>query len=167
MKRGTTPELPRYLTGWKEIATYLGRGVRTVQRYERQIGLPVHRPAGKSIAAVIATKAELDAWVMADSTRADRRGTPAALNARLNRVAADFLRIDSEIALTFSGLALTANDPEKRSRRVQTARRAYDTIVQLSKNIDLSHKQRDQLDASLQRLKTELQSLGQTFLVSK
>lgn len=64
-------ELPKFLTGWKEIATYLGKGVRTVQRYEREMGLPVRRPAGKSRAAVIATKAELDAWVIASPFRDD------------------------------------------------------------------------------------------------
>jgi hypothetical protein len=56
-------EPPKFLSGWKEIASYLGKGVRTVQRYEREMGLPVRRPAGKSRAAVVATKAELDAWV--------------------------------------------------------------------------------------------------------
>ena len=34
------------LNSWKEIASYLGRSVRTVQRWEREFGLPVHRPAG-------------------------------------------------------------------------------------------------------------------------
>jgi len=56
------PEL-KYLTSWKEIANYLGKGVRTVQRYEAELGLPVRRPAGKSRAAVMATRAEIDAWV--------------------------------------------------------------------------------------------------------
>ena len=31
------------LDGWKEIASFLGRGVRTVQRWETALGLPVHR----------------------------------------------------------------------------------------------------------------------------
>jgi len=62
-------EAPKFLTGWKAIAAYLGNGVRTVQRYEREMGLPVRRPAGKSRAAVIATKAELDAWVEASPIR--------------------------------------------------------------------------------------------------
>ena len=53
------------ISGWKGIANYLGKGVRTVQRYERELGLPVRRPAGKSTGSVIATKAELDGWVMA------------------------------------------------------------------------------------------------------
>ena len=64
-------ERPRFLTGWKEIAGYLGKGVRTVQRYEREMGLPVRRPAGKSRAAVVATKMELDAWVTASPCRGE------------------------------------------------------------------------------------------------
>jgi len=55
----------RYLSGWKDIANYLGKGVRTVQRYERELGLPVRRPAGKLFGSVAATKAELDAWMAA------------------------------------------------------------------------------------------------------
>jgi len=51
---------------WLEgIAGYLRKGVRTVQRYERQLGLPIRRPAGKPRGSVLATKSELDAWVAA------------------------------------------------------------------------------------------------------
>ncbi|HTU40428.1 MAG TPA: hypothetical protein VMF10_01890 [Candidatus Aquilonibacter sp.] len=60
---------PKYLSGWKEISNYLGKGVRTVQRYEHSMGLPVRRPAGKLRAAVVATEAELDAWVAASPIR--------------------------------------------------------------------------------------------------
>jgi hypothetical protein len=60
---------PQFLSGWKEIANYLGKGVRTVQRYERDFGLPVRRPAGKPCGSVVATKLELDAWVMASPIR--------------------------------------------------------------------------------------------------
>lgn len=62
-------EPPQFLCGWKEIANYLGKGVRTVQRYERQMALPVRRPAGKPRGSVIATKAELDGWVGASQIR--------------------------------------------------------------------------------------------------
>jgi hypothetical protein len=34
----------RFLGSWKEIAAYLGKGVRTVQRWEQEVGLPVSRP---------------------------------------------------------------------------------------------------------------------------
>jgi hypothetical protein len=53
----------RILNSWKEIANYLGRGVRTVQRWEAQLGLPVHRPAGKDHSAVLAFSSELDQWL--------------------------------------------------------------------------------------------------------
>lgn len=62
-------EPPQFLSGWKEIANYLGKGVRTVQRYEWQMGLPVRRPAGKPRGSVVATKLELDAWVNASPIR--------------------------------------------------------------------------------------------------
>jgi hypothetical protein len=57
------------ISGWKDIANYLQKGVRTVQRYEREIGLPVRRPAGRSTGSVMATKAELDGWVAASPIR--------------------------------------------------------------------------------------------------
>lgn len=56
---------PEFLNSWKEIANYMGRGVRTVQRYEVEYGLPIRRPANKSRSAVMATRAEIDAWVAA------------------------------------------------------------------------------------------------------
>jgi hypothetical protein len=51
------------LNSWKEVATYLGRGIRTVQRWERELGLPVRRPRGKSRSPVIAFRPELDHWL--------------------------------------------------------------------------------------------------------
>jgi len=59
------PEPHEVFSGWKEIANYLGKGVRTVQRYERELGLPVRRPTGRERGSVMATKVELDAWVAA------------------------------------------------------------------------------------------------------
>jgi hypothetical protein len=41
-------------SGWKDIASYLDKGVRTVQRYERELGLPVHHPAGITRGSVVA-----------------------------------------------------------------------------------------------------------------
>lgn len=52
-----------FLNSWKEIAQYLGRGVRTVQRWETELGLPVRRPRGRSRSAVIAVASELDQWM--------------------------------------------------------------------------------------------------------
>jgi len=52
----------RRLGSWKEIATYLGRGVRSVQRWEREEGLPVHRLSHQKRGSVYAYKSELDEW---------------------------------------------------------------------------------------------------------
>jgi hypothetical protein len=54
---------PAVLNGWKDIANYLGKGVRTIQRYEIELGLPVRRPARKVKGSVFATVEEIDAWV--------------------------------------------------------------------------------------------------------
>jgi len=55
--------IPTVLNSWKEIANYLGRGVRTVQRYEQQANLPVRRVGGKSRNSVIALPKDLDVWL--------------------------------------------------------------------------------------------------------
>jgi TolB-like protein/tetratricopeptide (TPR) repeat protein len=51
------------LDSWGEIASYLGREVRTVQRWERTEGLPVHRHEHKKKSTVYAFTGELDAWI--------------------------------------------------------------------------------------------------------
>lgn len=53
---------PRVLGSWKEIAQFLGKGVRTVQRWERELNLPVHRPSVSLKGVVIAFPEELERW---------------------------------------------------------------------------------------------------------
>jgi phage terminase Nu1 subunit (DNA packaging protein) len=60
MPTSVSPGPEDRLDSWKEIAGYLKRGVRTVQRWERVSGLPVHRLDRQG--SVFAYKAELDAW---------------------------------------------------------------------------------------------------------
>jgi len=52
------------LNSWKEIAAYLGKGVRTVQRWENQMGLPVRRLGREGGEIVYALKSEIDAWIL-------------------------------------------------------------------------------------------------------
>ena len=52
------------LSSWKDIARYLGKGVRTVQRWERHLGLPVRRPIGASQkSAVMLYRGDVDEWL--------------------------------------------------------------------------------------------------------
>ena len=154
---------PELFSGWKEIARYLRLGVRTVQRYERDLGLPIHRPAEKLRSGVIALKTELDDWISSIPTRATMNPSSHVAFQRFNRAGADFLHIDSEIALTFANLALETANPEKKQRTTGVARRAYDAITRLREGINLDETRAAKLDANLARLKNELQSLGQTF----
>jgi len=50
------------LDSWKEIANYLGRSARCAQRWERNLGLPVHRLRHVEGFTVYAYVEELDAW---------------------------------------------------------------------------------------------------------
>jgi TolB-like protein len=50
------------LDSWKAIAAYLKRDVRTVQRWERYEGLPVHRKLHGKLSSIYAYTSELDAW---------------------------------------------------------------------------------------------------------
>jgi hypothetical protein len=57
----TAPERAR-LNGWKEIASHFGRGVRTVQRWERELQLPVRRIDTGRGQVTYAFVDELDRW---------------------------------------------------------------------------------------------------------
>lgn len=50
------------LSSWKDIANYLRRDVRTVQRWETTRGLPVHRLPGGGRNAIYAVRSEIDTW---------------------------------------------------------------------------------------------------------
>ena len=51
------------LNSWKEIAAHAGRDIRTVQRWEKEEGLPVHRHSHKRLGTVYGFKREIDAWL--------------------------------------------------------------------------------------------------------
>jgi TolB-like protein/Tfp pilus assembly protein PilF len=51
-----------HLFSWKEIAAYLRRDVRTVQRWEKTEGLPVRRHLHRELESVYALRSELDSW---------------------------------------------------------------------------------------------------------
>ncbi len=59
---GPEPPAEGRLDSWKEIASYLRRDVRTVQRWEKSEGLPVRRHLHDSLGSVYAYRHELDAW---------------------------------------------------------------------------------------------------------
>jgi hypothetical protein len=53
----------RRLDSWKEIAAFFGRDERTVKRWEKERGLPVHRVPGGGRGTVFAFAEELKSWL--------------------------------------------------------------------------------------------------------
>jgi hypothetical protein len=51
------------LSSWKDIAKFIGKGVRTAQRWEKELGLPVRRPKQGGKSAVLAIPLEINRWI--------------------------------------------------------------------------------------------------------
>jgi tetratricopeptide (TPR) repeat protein len=68
--KGDNSHLGARLDCWKEIAAYLGRGERTVKRWETDRGLPAHRVPGAGRTSVYAYTVELDEWLKSRKGRA-------------------------------------------------------------------------------------------------
>jgi hypothetical protein len=66
------------LNSWKEIAEYVGRGVRTLQRWEQFYSFPVHRPAGNHKSAVFAVPTEVDEWLRTRPMHMQNENTASA-----------------------------------------------------------------------------------------
>ena len=61
------------LDSWKEIAAYLRRDIRTVQRWERK-GFPVHRLLHQQKATVYAYRSEIDDWLESQPSGLEKNG---------------------------------------------------------------------------------------------
>lgn len=86
---GNGPDGSGRLDSWKEIAVYLNRSVRCVQRWESEEALPVERLTHKRQASVYAYRGELDAWILRRS-----RGMITPRSARSGKRVAVFISKD-------------------------------------------------------------------------
>lgn len=59
------------LRSWKEIASYAGTSVRTLQRWEKDFHLPIRRIATKKGSVVFAFRGDLDTWFRARTQTAE------------------------------------------------------------------------------------------------
>ncbi len=122
------------LTSWKDIARYMGKGVRTVQRWEQDFGLPVRRPQGSNKKAVLARPRDLDAWVALRCTsRAERVSIdgPGSMD-----------RPHSSVSLTALSLL---------NARIETARLLRDNNLALTKEVK----------AAVEELRSRVESIQQ------
>lgn len=96
----------RVLSSWKEIAAYMSQSVRTVQRWEADLGMPVHRPQGEARSRVIAFPAELDEW-LAETPR--RRKEHATIVAQISELTAKIAQLEAENKLLKAQLAISVD----------------------------------------------------------
>ena len=122
---------PEILSGWKNIATFLGKGVRTVQRYERLLGLPIRRPAAKPKGSVLATKRELEAWIAASPIRevfslpAAGRTTPSRDGLILKDGLAEMRRLRQQMSELRRELKLALNTLHTRLQALDSDARSF------------------------------------------
>jgi len=89
----------KVLGSWKEIAAYLGKGVRTAQRWEHEFGLPVSRPKTAQKGAVSSSTDELERWLVTKWEQLGSQKESPANAGSPNGVAAsirDFRRLRQE-----------------------------------------------------------------------
>jgi len=110
----------RVLDSWKEVADYLRRDIRTCQRYERELELPVHRLEGSPRARVFAYTDELDAW---RTQRLDEYPASPYARVRKTRKRAALFAIGAVLILAGAFFYLF------RSRHRSEDRRAAETIT--------------------------------------
>ena len=72
------------LSSWKDVAAHLGKSVRTVQRWEAELGLPIHRPDRRQQRIILAYPEELKTWV---GSRVNGNGTEFHLRLAKNKSA--------------------------------------------------------------------------------
>ena len=141
---------PTRLNSWKQIADYLGRGTRTVQRWHSTLGLPVHKMHATSRSEVFAYKTELDRWLRQCAERDERQAAVLEQD-----------RINNPRALRAVSVM---------KEMTSLASQQYDKVAVLSENVRRmveQQKQRQQDLAKQAYTKRErMEQVGFTFLVS-
>lgn len=101
------------LSSWKEIAQFFGKGVRTVQRWEKTLDLPIHRPPGAPSNVVLAKESDLEEWM--------NRG-----------IVGSHLRADSAVESSFDSIEQSLHnlprDPAERSERLMMIKQRVESL---------------------------------------
>jgi hypothetical protein len=135
------------LNSWKEVAVYMGRGVRTVQRWERELGLPVRRPRGKSRSAVIAFKPELDRWLAQAPKDAPELQNPVPVPVTLKL---------PSLQVSQRTITVTTRNHQLLARTHDLRQRTMELCIQLNRNLELAHSLVDRAFPNKQVLSGEI-----------
>ena len=77
-----------------------------------------------------------------------------------NRIGADFLKIESEAALTFLQIAETSTSPENRARNYANALLGYRTLLRYLPRVVLTPAETFEMQQKLKNLKVRLEQGG-------
>lgn len=132
------------LSSWKEIAHYVGKGVRTVQRWEQEFGFPVRRPRPHGL--LVAYPGEIDAWLRSGGSSQAKRSN-GALRKEVEELRAENRRLRQELetALQQSAprlanrLAFDHVEASLRTNRTERQRCAQLTDDLVTRCINLVH----------------------------
>ncbi len=150
------------LNGW-----YLKCGVRTAQRWHRDLHLPVIRVRSGKRGPVMADSENLKEWMNHRSSKVAsenvQQHTSAAIG-RSTRERSTFMWLELQTGRQFAKLALTSTNASTTNRRRQAARKAYDTLQRhLSRNAPLPKSELKEFHEQLRQFRRELEQLGEVF----
>jgi hypothetical protein len=130
--------LPRHsevLNSWKEIAAFLDRGVRTVQRWERDLQLPVRRIGKGKRSPVFTTVTELKFWLSTIEFERPPKSPPLD-PAPVHDIDSPGVQSLRELRLTVQNLSRTVAQNSLRQRK--QAALARERMAQLRSRINPS-----------------------------
>ena len=120
------------LNSWKEIAQYFDRGVRTVQRWERDLNLPVHRIGTGKRSPVYANLRELEFWLHSSGQVEHRFAKDGASPSGRPPVKASQLKpIENSRRLLDTARSLTHNIAQASLRQRRQAEELQAKILQM------------------------------------
>ena len=129
------------LCGWKEIARYLGKGVRTLQRYERDLSLPVRRLSGNRGGSVVATKSDLDNWLkLAPTVQESLNRTTQTLQENLRLQIAQGLREQAQLRTQMTAL---------QEELKMSVRKVHESISKLRHQLNETRRRQDSMASTI------------------
>jgi hypothetical protein len=120
------------LVGWKDISAYVGKAQRTVQRWEKDYQLPVHRLGREGGEIVFAFRAEIDTWLRGHDAVRARQSNGDGAHAADDPTPAGAPTLEGDRAASaavVTRVPSSALSPAKRTRRWSGWRVALGTLA--------------------------------------
>jgi hypothetical protein len=107
--------MSKMLSSWKEIAHFFGKGVRTVQRWEKTLDLPIHRPPGAPSNVVLARTSDLEEWMHRGPVS---RNLDELSDMREAELSLDGLEREVAILAEFTGVSIVSSPSASAEQRL-------------------------------------------------